>query len=83
MKGTTLKKAKKNLSKDYDFPICFIQGDSDYITPTALVQDYYSQLEIEKKELIVIDNAGHTPFLDSPEKFCEAVKNFLSENVNE
>lgn len=70
-------------SKEYDIPICFIQGKSDWITPTNLVNDYYEVIASDKKEMIVINNAGHTPFLDNPEQFCEAVKTFLSECKNE
>lgn len=68
-----------DLNKEYDIPICFIQGDSDPITPTGLVNDYYEVIVSDKKEMVTIDNAGHTPFLDNPEQFCEAVKVFLSE----
>lgn len=72
-----------DLSEKYDIPICFIQGDSDWITPTDMVADYYSCISAKKKEIVTIDNAGHTPFLDNPEQFCEAVKTFLSECENE
>lgn len=68
-----------NLSAKYDIPICFIQGDSDWITPTDMVVDYYSCISAKKKNMVTINNAGHTPFLDNPEQFCEAVKTFLSE----
>jgi pimeloyl-ACP methyl ester carboxylesterase len=68
-----------NLSREYDVPICFIQGEDDYITPTKLVEDYYLSVTTEKKEIVTIENAGHTPFLDNPKQFCEAVKAFLSE----
>lgn len=72
-----------DLSKKYDIPICFIQGDNDWITPTDMVTDYYSCISAKKKEMFTIDNAGHTPFLDNSEQFCEAVKIFLSECENE
>lgn len=68
-----------DLSEKYDIPICFIQGSSDWITPTDLVDNYYSRITAKKKEMIIINNAGHTPFLDNPEQFCEAIKTFLSE----
>lgn len=71
-----------DLSERYDIPICFIQGDNDWITPTNLVDNYYSGVTAQKKEMIIINNAGHTPFLDAPEQFCEAVKTFLSECKN-
>lgn len=72
-----------DLSKKYDIPICFIQGNNDWITPTDMVTDYYSCISAKKKEMFTIDNAGHTPFLDNSEKFCEAVKIFLSKCENE
>ncbi len=71
-----------DLREKYDIPICFIQGDNDWITPTNLVENYYSGVTADKKEMVIINNAGHTPFLDNPEHFCEAVKTFLSECVN-
>lgn len=71
-----------DLASEYDIPICFIQGDSDWITPTNLVENYYSGVKAGKKEMFIISNAGHTPFLDDPEQFCEAVKSFLVECEN-
>lgn len=68
-----------DFANEYDIPICFIQGDSDWITPTDMAADYYSNVSSKQKEMIIISNAGHTPFLDSPERFCNAVKNFLAE----
>lgn len=67
-----------DLANEYDIPICFIQGDSDWITPTNMVADYYSTVSSEQKEMIIINNAGHTPFLDRPEQFCNAVEAFLA-----
>lgn len=66
------------LSSEYDIPICFIQGDSDWITPTDMVAEYYSGITAEKKEMVTIENAGHTPFLDNPGRFCKAIETFLS-----
>ena len=67
-----------DMNEKYDIPICFIQGDNDWITPTNLVDNYYSGVTANKKEMVIINNAGHTPFLDYPEQFCVAVKTFLS-----
>lgn len=68
----------KNLNRSYNIPICFIQGDNDWITPTDLVSDYYETITAVNKEMIIISDAGHTPFLDNPKRFCDAVKAFLS-----
>ena len=72
-----------DFTNEYDIPICFIQGDSDWITPTDMVADYYSTVSSKQKEMIIINNAGNTSFLDNPKQFCNAVKIFLDECVNE
>lgn len=43
----------------------------------GMVQEYYDDLEINSKDMVIIKNTGHTPFLDNPEAFCEKVKEFL------
>ena len=73
----------RDFANQYNIPICFVQGDSDWITPTDMVADYFQTITLEQKEIIIIKNAGHTPFLDNPEQFCEVVKNFLSKCENE
>lgn len=57
-----------------DVPLYFIQGDCDYITPTDMVQSYYDSIDVENKYILIVENAGHTPFLDNPDKFYEVVK---------
>lgn len=69
----------KELKKEYAIPVCFIQGADDWITPTGLVEEYYNSISSEDKELIIIKDAGHTPFLDHPDQFCNAVKQFLNQ----
>jgi len=70
----------EKMSDEYSIPICFIQGESDWITPTGMVKDYYDTISASSKKFVVIDNAGHTPFLDNPEQFCDEVRRFLEEN---
>jgi len=66
-----------NFKYEYDLPICFIQGSHDWITPTDLVEDYYKKVIDANKGFVIIDNAGHTPFLDNPGEFCKEIKQFL------
>lgn len=58
-------------------PLYFIQGDCDYITPTDMVRKYYDSIDIHSKNMVIIENTGHTPFLDNPESFCQKVKELL------
>lgn len=69
----------EKMSNEYSIPICFIQGENDWITPTDMVKSYYDTISASSKKFIVIDNAGHTPFLDNPEQFCNEVRQFLEE----
>lgn len=62
-----------------DVPICFIQGEGDWTTPTGMVKEYCASQSSENIDMVVIENTGHTPFLDNPEDFCEAVKEFLAD----
>lgn len=71
-----------DLESQYDIPICFIQGESDWITPTDLVREYFLSISADCKDMIEIENAGHTPFLDNPDSFCNAVRSFLGECQN-
>lgn len=65
-----------NLSEhgiEYEVPVYFISGDWDWITPYKLVEEYYESIESPKKEMILIENAGHMTFMDNPKGFSDAV----------
>ena len=70
----------EKVSDEYSMPICFIQGETDWITPTDMAKSYYDNISANSKKFVVIDNAGHTPFMDNPEQFCNEVQQFLEEN---
>ena len=67
----------EELGSRYAVPVYYISGEHDWITPTDLVKEYYQTLEAPEKEMVVLPNAGHSPFLDDPETFCAAVKDTL------
>ena len=55
-------------------PVLFVQGDCDYITPTDMVKEYCESTDSDSVRIVTIPDTGHTPFLDNPAAFCEAVK---------
>ena len=55
-------------------PVLFVQGDFDYITPTDMVKEYCESADSDSVRIVTIPDTGHTPFLDNPAAFCEAVK---------
>lgn len=65
------------LDNHYDVPIYYISGGNDWITPYTMVETYYNNLVAPSKNMIIIDNTGHTPFLDQPERFADAVRQML------
>ena len=64
-------------------PVLFVQGDCDYITPTDMVKAYCASVNSDTVRMVIIPDAGHTPFLDHPAAFCEAVKGAAFAEGNE
>ena len=64
-------------------PVLFVQGDCDYITPTDMVKAYCASANSDTVRMVTIPDAGHTPFLDHPAAFCEAVKGAAFAEGNE
>lgn len=58
---------------EFKVPMIYIAGDKDWITPYPMVEDYYKQINAPQKDFIFIENAGHTPMMDNPKSFCDAV----------
>lgn len=59
-------------------PVYFITGRHDYITPSALVEEYYQQLSAPMgKKLIWFEDSGHEPYFQEPDKFREVVVNMV------
>lgn len=54
-------------------PVQFIVGEHDYNTPAELVQEYYYYLEAPEKDLVVMEECAHAPFIGDPEKFNHEV----------
>ena len=61
----------------YDVPVFFLSGDGDWITPYPIVRKYAKVVTAPKKDMILIENTGHSPFLDNPQAFCKAVRKAL------
>lgn len=62
---------------EYEVPVYFISGDKDWITPYPLVQEYDASIKAPDKEMILLANVGHIPFIDNPGAFNDAVKRVL------
>lgn len=54
-----------------EVPAFFIMGDKDYNTPLELVREYCQLLDAPMKDLYIMEDAAHTPFLKDPEEFAK------------
>lgn len=77
MDYTLFKFCAYDFPTDFNFPVAFISGSEDWITPKILVEDYYKQISAPKKTMEIIKDAGHSPFMDSPKEFSDAVLKIL------
>ncbi|MGF7060665.1 alpha/beta fold hydrolase [Brassicibacter mesophilus] len=69
-------------SKNYQVPVYFISGDSDCIPPHIMIEEYFNSIIAPDKEIFLIEKAGHLPFLDNPEAFCNVVGEILKVRLN-
>lgn len=62
---------------EYQVPMYFISGGNDYVTSFSVVEAYYESITAPKKDMVIIDGVGHNAFLDVPEEFAAAIKQFV------
>jgi pimeloyl-[acyl-carrier protein] methyl ester esterase len=68
------------LLKDLQIPALLIHGSEDQICPLSAAEFIKSQL-MGLKRLIVIDGAGHMPFLTNPDHCLQDIKSFIRERA--
>jgi pimeloyl-ACP methyl ester carboxylesterase len=76
-----------NLTKEIQsikVPIYFFEGKHDVTTPTAVVGEFYDNLDAENgKELIIFEDSGHMPMIEEKERYQELLINVvLKESQN-
>lgn len=60
---------------EMDIPTLIIVGIDDFICTLSATQFLHSEIPYSK--LLVIENAGHFPWLEQPEQFFRGIRNFL------
>ena len=56
-----------------EIPAYFLMGVNDHNTDPSLVQEYLETLEAPHKDIILFENAAHTPFFSQPSAFHETL----------
>ena len=57
--------------------IRIIHGSEDQVIPISISKDFYKELQIENKEFIEIESAGHNNLFDFQEPVT-SIKEFLN-----
>ncbi len=73
MKYNMLAGSIANEIRDYQVPVYFFVGKSDYTTPYELIQEYYEMITAPKKGIVYFENSAHFPFFEEPDKFCNEI----------
>src|SRR5690606_15252729 len=60
-------------------PALVVGGSHDLSTPPPMVTELASALP--SAQLQIVDNAGHLPMLDAPERFTALLKRYLEQKV--
>ena len=65
-----------------EVPVYFFAGRRDYNTPFELVERYAETLEAPRKEIVWFERSAHSPNLEEPDRFQEAmVSRVLTETL--
>jgi proline iminopeptidase len=66
-------------TQGYDMPVPFfiIQGQEDRITPTTPVEDYFHKIRAPRKEIALIQSAGHFAYATNSEEFLADVVKYV------
>jgi pimeloyl-ACP methyl ester carboxylesterase len=63
-----------------NLPVYFLMGVNDHNTDPRLVQEYLNSLDAPQgKELILFEDSAHTPFLNQPDAFHQALRRIKQE----
>ena len=58
---------------EYQVPVYFFVGISDYTTPHELITKYFEKVKAPEKEIVYFKNSAHFPFFEEPEEFCREI----------
>lgn len=65
---------------DLKVPIYFMCGKYDYITPTILIEEYCNKITAPHKEVIILENSAHYPYIEEPDRFSQLIIDIMKSN---
>lgn len=61
----------------FGLPVVFIQGAGDLVTPTKLVEEYFSRIEAPQKAILIMAEAGHLAIFRNGTTFLQLLRNHV------
>jgi pimeloyl-ACP methyl ester carboxylesterase len=55
----------------FEMPVFLFQGESDFLTPTVLAQEYFRTIEAPRKEMVLLKGGGHLTMITMPDSFLK------------
>ena len=68
----------KRTHTEFQVPVFLLLGANDQNTPTSLACEYFERLRAPRKELVIVDGAGHMVFFEAPARFNSEVIRLFS-----
>ena len=68
----------KDRPLQYSVPVYYIAGEGDYAVCQDDVRAYYETIDAPDKAFCQIPNAGHTMFMDAPDKFADTIRDIMA-----
>lgn len=59
----------RNYGADYQVPVYYIMGENDYNSPYPLAKDFFDEIVAPDKQIFLIPDADHMPFLSRKAEF--------------
>jgi pimeloyl-ACP methyl ester carboxylesterase len=66
-----------SLGYDFKVPFFIIQGSEDHITPTSMAASYFQKIRAPKKQMIIINAAGHFVAMTHMQQFAAALREIV------
>ena len=67
----------RDTATEFDVPVFFAQGAHEAGGRAVLFEDWYPMVRAPRKDLVVLDSAGHRPLFEQPDEFV----NYLNDVV--
>lgn len=61
----------------FELPYYVIQGKDDWFTPTGPAASYFAKVSAPRKQMLVIEGAGHFALVTHPDAFIAALRRFV------